>query len=57
MPKNTFFENTKKIFCAKIFLGLFVHVQRWLVQKKNTGSQCQSHLKYVDLIFYHFYHV
>jgi len=26
----------KKIFCAKKFLGLFVHLQRWLVQK-NTG--------------------
>jgi len=36
MPKNTFFEGTKKIFCAKKFLGLFVHVQRWLVQKKKT---------------------
>jgi len=38
MQKNTFFEGTKKIFCAKKFLGLFVHVQRWLVQKNNTGS-------------------
>jgi len=35
MPKNTFFEDTKKIFFAKNFLGLFVHVQRWLVQKKT----------------------
>jgi len=35
--KKNLFEGTKKIFCAKNFLGLFVHVQRWLVQKKNTG--------------------
>jgi len=43
MPKNTFFEGTKKNFCAKKFLGLFVHVQRWLVQKKTTLDQTDEH--------------
>jgi len=42
MPKNTFFEGTKKFFCAKKFLGLFVHVQRWLVQKKTLGGLYMS---------------
>jgi len=38
MPKNTIFEGTKKFSLQKKFLGLFVHVQRWLVQKNNTGD-------------------
>jgi len=33
--QKSFFEGTKKFFCAKSFLGLFVHVQRWLVQQKH----------------------
>jgi len=36
MPKNTFFEGTKKIFCAKNFLGLFVHMYKGGLCKKNN---------------------
>jgi len=32
LRKNIFYDGTKKILCKK-FLGLFVHVQRWVVQK------------------------
>jgi len=39
MPKTPFLKVQKKIFCAKKFLGLFVHVQRWLVQKKNNTAR------------------
>jgi len=50
-PKNTFFEGTKK-FSVQIFLGLFVHVQRWLMQK-NTASRYNSKviLSHIFIIF------
>jgi len=50
VPKNTFFEGTKKFFCTKFFLGLFVHVQRWLVQKKNTADCNEDKIDWITII-------
>jgi len=47
MRKNTFYDGTKKNLCKKI-LGLFVHVQRWVVQK-NTAWKARIILTYTQI--------
>jgi len=47
MRKNTFYDGTKKILCKNL-LGLFVHVQRWVVQK-NTARKARIILTYTQI--------